>query len=645
MGKKQDIKIFVSHRIDINSEIINNPLYINVRCGAVFDNRGGDLRKILGDDTGDNISAKKENLSELTVQYWAWKNIEADYYGLCHYRRYLSFTDEYFDYNEPHRFAVEDRINRSTIKKYGLKSSIMKKEIKKYDVITSLNYPVNDLPFYPKPSNEYELWINHPDYLIGKEEIDLLLDVVKEKFPIYYETALELMQSTEHKGFNCFIMKKELFFQMCEFEFDVIFEVEKKLDLNKYVGKSVRVLGYLVEILYGTYMLWLKKQNKYKIKETQIVLFNDTEKTSYKQILSNKMILRDRIKQIMMKIWPSYKVALRLERSLLKLQADMNRVKRELNTIKIKENINFWTNEPVFNSDMQLIKKRFWSSFPKADGDLLLIQQGSAKLLERFKLICDKLNIKFWLHGGSLVGAVRHNGFVPWDDDIDISMMRSDYEKLKAYIEKSEYYEIAEYYYISLTCRSYRFRRKDLDVSFFIDIFLYDDYTNEYENIIDDWKKMRHHKDGIKYQLLMFLQSQDIEVFNNIRLDENIELKNYLDKLIDRYINKFKSKNKSDYITWGIDNNFENQTKYAWNNGRIFKYNDIFPLKEHIYEGKLYNIPANYEKYIFAEYGIDYLEMPDTIGISAHLKQYFGNADVKIVYDEFIASEEKIKEI
>lgn len=68
-------------------------------------------------------------------------------------------------------------------------------------------------------------------------------------------------------------------------------------------------------------------------------------------------------------------------------------------------------------------------------------------------------------------------------------------------------------------------------------------------------------------------------------------------------------------------------------------------MKEHIYEGKLYNIPANYEKYIFAEYGIDYLEMPDTIGISAHLKQYFGNADVKIVYDEFITSEEKIKEI
>lgn len=44
MGKKQNIKIFVSHRIDINSEIINNPLYINVRCGAVFDNRGGDLK-------------------------------------------------------------------------------------------------------------------------------------------------------------------------------------------------------------------------------------------------------------------------------------------------------------------------------------------------------------------------------------------------------------------------------------------------------------------------------------------------------------------------------------------------------------------------------------------------------------------------
>lgn len=156
---------------------------------------------------------KKDEYSEFTVQYWAWKNVKADYYGLCHYRRYLSFIDEYIDCDEPHRFAVEKYINRFTAKKYGLNKKAMKKEIKKYDVITSLDFPVDNLNIYPKPANEYELWSNHPNCMIGKEEITLLLDIIKEKFPVYYETACELMYSTVHKGYNCFIMKKDLFFK------------------------------------------------------------------------------------------------------------------------------------------------------------------------------------------------------------------------------------------------------------------------------------------------------------------------------------------------------------------------------------------------------------------------------------------------
>ena len=84
------IQIYVSHRIDINSELVDNPLYIPMRCGAVFDQENP--MGIAGDDTGDNISERRMSFCEFTVQYWAWKNIRADYCGLCHYRRYLSFS-------------------------------------------------------------------------------------------------------------------------------------------------------------------------------------------------------------------------------------------------------------------------------------------------------------------------------------------------------------------------------------------------------------------------------------------------------------------------------------------------------------------------------------------------------------------------
>lgn len=60
------IQIFVSHRIDINSELIDNPIYIPVRCGAVFDKQNP--MNILGDNTGDNISEKRMSFCEFTVQ-------------------------------------------------------------------------------------------------------------------------------------------------------------------------------------------------------------------------------------------------------------------------------------------------------------------------------------------------------------------------------------------------------------------------------------------------------------------------------------------------------------------------------------------------------------------------------------------------
>ena len=52
------------------------------------------------------------------------------------------------------------------------------------------------------------------------------------------------------------------------------------------------------------------------------------------------------------------------------------------------------------------------------------------KILAYVDNICRKNNIKYSLIGGSLIGAIRHNGFIPWDDDIDIILMPKEYKKL-----------------------------------------------------------------------------------------------------------------------------------------------------------------------------------------------------------------------
>lgn len=641
------IAIFVSHRIDLESETIKNPLYHHMRCGAVDDVR--ENIGIPGDDTGDNISDKHEWLSEFTVQYWAWKNCDADYYGLCHYRRYLSFAEQYFDCGEPHRFAVEERLDRKAARKYGLLSSFkMRREIKKYDVITSVDYPVDKLPFYPKPSNEYEVWKCHPANLVSEADIKLLLEIIKEKFPQYYDLVPEFMEQPVHKGFNCFVMRKELFNSMCEFEFGVLLEFEKRRDLSLYGGNRKRTPGYLGEILYGIYMLYLKKQENVNIKETQIILFSDTKKNVEKNLLNNK--IKSKIKDFLRYISPAYRVALRIEEKEKICQAQIASLSKQLTALDKqlrrsnertanREQLSFWLNAPVFPDDMDSIKQKFWTSYPQAEGDLRLIQMANTMVFRQLKKICDKLEIQFWLHGGSLVGAMRHQGCVPWDDDIDIGMMRTDMRKLAAYLkENNADYEVAEFYYPGLACRSYRFRHKEFEADFFVDIFPYDFYRCTTESVLSDWKKLITYKRGLLYQYRDIARRNGI-VKNDVRLDDSPEVKGEIDHLIDGYIEKFEGKPEDGYIAWGIDNNFENETRYAWHHGRIFSYSDIFPLKEVAYENTACYAPAEFRKYIFAEYGIDYLEMPSNIGQPAHLNQYFGGKNIRELYEKFLMLE------
>ena len=67
---------------------------------------------------------------------------------------------------------------------------------------------------------------------------------------------------------------------------------------------------------------------------------------------------------------------------------------------------------------------------PTKDEDLRMVQLCCTEFLAIFDAICEKYKLTYWLEAGTLLGAIRHNGFIPWDDDLDVAMPREDYDKL-----------------------------------------------------------------------------------------------------------------------------------------------------------------------------------------------------------------------
>lgn len=64
--------------------------------------------------------------------------------------------------------------------------------------------------------------------------------------------------------------------------------------------------------------------------------------------------------------------------------------------------------------------------------DINEVHQLLLEVMVEFHNFCEAHNIKYYMIGGTLLGAVRHKGFIPWDDDMDVGMLREDYEKFLA---------------------------------------------------------------------------------------------------------------------------------------------------------------------------------------------------------------------
>ena len=278
-----DCKIFVSYHKP--SVLLKSDVFVPIQVGRAAANlmhkdgksKDKDLLwlsdNLIGDDTGENISEKNRNYCELTAQFWAWKNVKADYIGFMHYRRHLSFNvNENFAENK-WGLIEEEHITSEYINKYNLSDDKIKDFIKDYDLIVAKGWDVRNAG----SKNNYDHYKSSDKKLFIKD-YDLALKILCEKYPEYSKAAEVYNNSYIGYYTNIFISNYKIFNKYCSMLFDVLFELEKNIDITKYSLEEARVFGYISEWIFGIYVTYLSMQNKVKIKELQRTVVVKPEK-------------------------------------------------------------------------------------------------------------------------------------------------------------------------------------------------------------------------------------------------------------------------------------------------------------------------------------------------------------------------------
>lgn len=209
-----------------------------------------------GDDTGNNISNKNPYFCELTALYWGWKNLNSDYIGLVHYRRYLGLKKEKEKINGVLTFEQAEKL------------------CEKYDIIL------------PQKRRYYieSLW-SHYAHTHDITHLEKTKNIIAKSYPEYLPAFEKVMKRTWGHMFNMFIMKKSLTDEYCTWLFNILFQLEKEIDLSTLPAFDARLFGRVSELLLD---VWIEK-NQYPYKEIKMIqLGNENWSQKIKYFLAAK---------------------------------------------------------------------------------------------------------------------------------------------------------------------------------------------------------------------------------------------------------------------------------------------------------------------------------------------------------------------
>lgn len=249
--------------------------------------------------------------------------------------------------------------------------------------------------------------------------------------------------------------------------------------------------------------------------------------------------------------------------------------------------------------------------------------------------VMDELNIPYYMQGGTMLGSIRHGGFIPWDDDVDLGIPRADYERmlkiiadklpenleLRTYDDETDHH----YYFARIVDTRYQIRRmgslEERLENVWVDLFPLDGMPNG--TLARAWHKMRLLIVRLKYHLSCFekvnikrpgrpfIERAIIKVATITRVGKWFNMRKQLEKM-DRLLKKYPPE-KSDYYV-----NFMGQTSYKFNEmfkKEIYGNKTLYPFEDMEMVG-----PEQYDAYLKSLYG-DYMTPPKQSDRNAHVSE------------------------
>lgn len=259
-------RISLDRRIYMNVKIIiathkkyqmpTDELYLPVHVGAEgkIDNAGNPLDLgYIKDNTGDNISELNASFCELTGLYWAWKNLDADYIGLAHYRRH-------FCYKKKSNNAFDNVLKYIELKPFLEQVKVFTPDKRRYYI---------------------ESLYSHYAHTHYASHLDETRKIIAEKYPEYLDSYDVVLKRTYGYMFNMMIMEKSYFNDYCAWLFDILFELKDRINMPELSVFQGRFYGRVSEIIFNVWLDYQLKTGKLKPNQVKEIPCIHMEKVNW----------------------------------------------------------------------------------------------------------------------------------------------------------------------------------------------------------------------------------------------------------------------------------------------------------------------------------------------------------------------------